>query len=210
MSTVCLRWRGPVHSIGSSPSPYHVAVHPQLDSLKKKLGPPHRIELPEGMALAAVLVLFLDTPGGLSLVFTRRPDDLSSHPGEISFPGGRVDPGEEPLDAALREAREELGLSPEEVEVLGPMPEALTMSSRYVISPWVAVTENSAFAPNPDEIEEVIVASLDDLGKNAREQRFIQGGGIYTNPAYDLGPNTIWGATARILSELLNVLKGSA
>ena len=162
----------------------------------------------EGISLAAVLVPLLQTNGDWSIEFKRRSDELARHSGEISFPGGRVDEGEAARDAALREAHEELGIAADRVEMLGALPAALTVVSMYQISPWVGIVSGSDFHPNPAEIAEVLVIPLDQLTspENRREQRFIRGGGIFTNPAYDVGANTIWGATARILTDFLGLI----
>lgn len=181
-----------------------------LERLRARLESPASHDAPEGTELAAVLVPFVTTDEGWSLVFTRRSDELSRHSGEISFPGGRVDDGESPRDAALREAHEELGIVPNSVDLIGALPEALTVVSGYHISPWVGVLESADFHPNPREIADVIVVPLAVLSAPGvrREQRFIRAGSLMTNPAYDVGPNTIWGATARILTDLLELLSG--
>lgn len=163
---------------------------------------------PAGSILAGVLVPLVESPAGWSIVFTRRAETLSSHSGEISFPGGSVDPGEEGRDAALREAHEELGIVPENVEVLGMLPRVFTVASNFMIEPWVGMIERSEFVPNPAEIAEVIEVPIDVLitPGTRRDQRFIRAGAVYLNPAYDVGSHTIWGATARILNDLLERL----
>lgn len=164
---------------------------------------------PAGPVLAAVLVPFVPGAQGWSLVFTRRTDHLPSHRGEISFPGGRVEPGEEPLDAALRESHEEIGVDPATVDVLGPLPTVFTRVSNYLISPWAAAIPAAGLRPNPAEIAQVITVPLRVLEDPAtrRDQRFIRAGRIFVSPAYDVGPDTIWGATARILTDLLDLLR---
>ena len=180
-----------------------------LQKLKGRLVTDPSFESYDDVALAAVLVPLVEKADGWSIVFTKRSDALARHSGEISFPGGRVDDGESPKEAALREAQEELGISPDDVEVLGALPPALTVVSGYQISPWVGVVPDSELHPNPHEIAEVIVISLRDLTAEGvrREQRFVRAGSILINPAYDVGPNTIWGATARILNDFLVTLE---
>lgn len=182
-----------------------------LERLRARLESPTSHDAPDGTELAAVLVPFVEDGGAWSLVFTRRSDELSRHSGEISFPGGRVDDGESARDAALREAHEELGIDPTTVDLIGALPEALTVVSGYHISPWVGVIPNTDFQPNPREIADVIVVPLTEVTAPGvrREQRFIRAGSLMTNPAYDVGPNTIWGATARILTDLLDLLAGT-
>lgn len=180
-----------------------------MERLRARLESPTSHDAPEGTELAAVLVPFVETGDGWSLVFTRRSDELARHSGEISFPGGRVDEGESAREAALREANEELGIAPETVDVVGALPEALTVVSGYHISPWVGVIQNTTFSPNPREIADVIVVPIAHLTAPGvrREQRFIRAGSLFTNPAYDIESNTIWGATARILTDLLELLE---
>lgn len=181
-----------------------------LATLRKRLEAVAPDEGPQDANLAAVLVPLIENPEGWSLVFTRRTEELSMHSGEISFPGGRVDPGEHAREAALREAHEEMGIDPEKVDILGPLPATFTLASNYLIAPWVGVIPGTDFSPNPMEIAEVIMVPVETLLAQdvRREQRFIWEGFMRTNPAYDVGPNTIWGATARILTDLLDLLNG--
>lgn len=158
---------------------------------------------------AAVLVPLLNLEEGWALLFTRRAEGLSTHRGEISFPGGRVDEGETTLQAALRETEEELSLSGDLVEPLGRLAPVTTVVTGYVIEPWVGLIRNlDDLDPNPHEISEVIVVPMAKLLEDAtmRIQKFVSPDGIFANPAYDVGPNIIWGATARILSHLLRVI----
>ncbi len=158
---------------------------------------------------AAILVPFIRRGDDWFVVFTRRTEDLSRHKGEISFPGGMVDPGEDSRRAALRETEEELGISREAIEILGPIPGVHTIVSGVFIEPWVGIIRESGFDPNPREIAEVIEIPIEELldPRAYREQRFIRAGAMYTSPAYDFGPNIIWGATGRIVENLIRALK---
>ena len=189
-----------------------MATHADLTSLRTRLqgvqpsgpGPARRA--------AAVLVLLVDRPGGWYLLMTRRTLQLSSHAGEISFAGGKVEPGETTLQAALREVHEELGIEPHDIDILGALPPAETRTSRYTIAPWVGVVSDAGLAgvrPSPAEVAaltEIPLSRLLDPGVR-REQRFIRGRQLAVSPAYDLGPDTIWGASARIVAELLALMK---
>ena len=157
---------------------------------------------------AAVLAPIVDVPPGPVLVLTRRAGDLRRHGGEISFPGGRVDTGESDLEAALREANEELGIDPCRVDVLGHLPRVSTVVSGYLIAPWVGVIPRSAFVPNPHEIAEVLEVPIELLLEPGarRDQRFIRQGLMRCSPAFHVGPHIVWGATARILAALLDLL----
>ena len=123
-----------------------------------------------GRTEAAVLVPMHGWPDNPGLVFTERRSDLNRHAGEISFPGGRRDEGEDLLDTALREANEEIGLSPDRVEVVGALPPIGTFVTNYKVHPFVGlIDEGMRFEPNPSEVESVLVASLDDLESRLRE-----------------------------------------
>jgi predicted CoA-binding protein/8-oxo-dGTP pyrophosphatase MutT (NUDIX family) len=167
-----------------------------------------RHEPAPGDRLASVLVPIVD---GGSVVFTRRTDELPRHPGEISFPGGiRHDDDHSALATALREAEEELGIAPAEVEVLGALPPVHTFVSRILIVPFVGVlAPEASFRPNPGEIAEVLTYSLDDLVAAETEVEWRRDGGVYRGYAYEMGDHTIWGATAKILRSLLEIVDGA-
>jgi 8-oxo-dGTP pyrophosphatase MutT (NUDIX family) len=146
-----------------------------------------------------------DEPG---LVFTERRADLRRHAGEISFPGGRRDaPGEPLLTTALREAQEEIGLDPAAVEVVGALPPIGTFVTGYKVHPFVGVIEGeSRFTPSPAEVEAVLAFRLEALREGFAMRRLIRRGVPIRTPTYIVGEHLIWGATARILGELLTRL----
>lgn len=157
---------------------------------------------------AAVLVpLFEDAGGALHAVFTRRRHDLRRHPGEISFPGGRRDAHEALLDTALREAHEEVGLPPADVEVLGALPPTPTFVTNYAIYPFVGLIEPGfAWVLQHTEVAEVLELSLADLRAGYGERRLVRRGIPFRTPTYEADGHVIWGATARILGDLLGRL----
>ena len=160
-----------------------------------------------GRTEAAVLVPMHGWPGAPGLVFTERRHDLRRHAGEVSFPGGRRDPGEELIETALREAEEEIGLPRGNVEVAGALPPIGTFVTNYKIHPFVGLIEPGlAFEPNPVEVESVIVASLDDLVAAFAMRRLVRRGVPIKTETYDVGGALNWGATARILTDLLERL----
>jgi 8-oxo-dGTP pyrophosphatase MutT (NUDIX family) len=160
-----------------------------------------------GRTEAAVLVPMHGWPDNPGLVFTERRSDLSRHAGEVSFPGGRRDEGEELLDTALREAEEEIGLSRDRVEVAGALPPIGTFVTNYKVHPFVGLIEEGLrFEPNPDEVESVLVASLDDLAAGFAKRRLMRRGVPIKTDTYTIADNMIWGATARILGELFERL----
>jgi 8-oxo-dGTP pyrophosphatase MutT (NUDIX family) len=154
---------------------------------------------------AAVLVpLYEDGDGELHAVFTRRRHDLRRHAGEISFPGGRQDPGETLERTALREAHEEIGLPPEAVHVVGALPPTPTFVTNYAIYPFVGVIEAGfAWVVEQAEVAEVLELRLEELRAGYGERRLVRKGIPFRTPTYEAGGHTIWGATARILGELL-------
>jgi 8-oxo-dGTP pyrophosphatase MutT (NUDIX family) len=160
-----------------------------------------------GRTEAAVLVPMHGWPEAPGLVFTERKHDLRSHAGEVSFPGGRRDPGEELLQTALREAQEEIGLESDHVEIAGALPPIGTFVTNYKVHPFVGLIEPGlSFTPNPAEVESVIVASLDDLVAAFAMQRLVRRGVPFKTETYEVGEALIWGATARILTDLLERL----
>ena len=154
---------------------------------------------------AAVLLPLFGHPGNPGLVFTERRLDLRRHPGEISFPGGRQDaPDEALLDTALREAEEEIGLSPGEVEVAGALPPVGTFVTGYKVHPFVGtIPAGLRFRPNPSEVAAVLAFTLDQLRDGFAMRRLIRRGVPIRTPTYEVGEHMIWGATARILSDFL-------
>lgn len=163
--------------------------------------------LPEGRVLrrAAVLVPVRAAPEGLRVILTKRSSRLTHHPGQIAFPGGKIDPTDAgPEAAALREAREEIGLPPGLVEVLGALPPHETVTG-FTVTPILGHVRDR-FDPVPeagevDEVFEVPFAHVSDPARFAVQSRIWRGQRryFYTVP---YGPYYIWGATARILRAL--------
>ena len=159
-----------------------------------------------GRTDSAVLVaLYEDAQAELHAVFTQRRHDLSRHAGEISFPGGRRDEGEELVDTALREAHEEIGLDPAGVEVIGALEPTPTFVTNYAIYPFVGVIgePGADWILSHAEVAEVLQFSVRDLRAAAGERRLVRKGIPFRTPTYEIGPHLIWGATARILGDLL-------
>jgi len=159
-----------------------------------------------GRTDAAVLVPLYKHDGDLHLVFTRRRDDLRRHPGEISFPGGRQDePDEDLVATALREAEEEIGLPVDAVEVLGALQPTPTIATNYAIYPFVGRIEpGHVWKPSAAEVAAVLELSLSDLRAGYGRRRLLRRGVPFRTDVYVVGENLIWGATARILGDLLD------
>jgi len=154
-----------------------------------------------GRTDAAVLVPLYLERSRLHTVFTKRGDDLRRHPGEISFPGGRYDEGEKDLRAtALREAREEIGLPEDAVEIVGALQPTPTIVTGYAVYPFVGLIEpGRTWTPSVREVSEV----LELLAGYARRRLIRRGVPIRTD-TYLVGDHLIWGATARILADLFD------
>lgn len=165
--------------------------------------------LPEAPAAAAVLVPIVDRDEGLTVLLTRRASHLRHHAGQISFPGGRVEPTDlDAFDAALREAHEEIGLPRERVELAGYLDPQLVVSGFWVTPVVGFVEPGFALTLDASEVEstfEVPLAHvLDPANHRPRERAF----GTTTLRVYEIpfGPYNIWGATAAMLIELYNVV----
>ena len=159
-----------------------------------------------GRTDAAVLAPLYVEHGQLHAVFTKRREDLRRHPGEISFPGGRYDDSDRDLIAtALREAHEEIGLDPETVDLIGALRPTPTIASGYAIYPFVGVIERGLeWILSAREVAEVLELALPDVRAGYRRQRLIRRGIPILTDTYVIGDHLIWGATARILSDLLD------
>jgi 8-oxo-dGTP pyrophosphatase MutT (NUDIX family) len=157
---------------------------------------------------AAVLIPLYVEDDRLVAVFTKRRSDLRRHAGEISFPGGRRDLGEELRQTALREAEEEIGLRQELVTIVGALPPTPTVVTNYVIYPFVGMIEaGGRFQPNPMEVDAVVELGLPELVAGFERKRLLRRGVPIKTGTYTVGGHLIWGATARILASLLDRLR---
>jgi 8-oxo-dGTP pyrophosphatase MutT (NUDIX family) len=173
----------------------------------------------EGMTTpAAVLVPLVNRPDGLTVLFTERSADLPDHPGQISFPGGRAESSDADATAtALREAHEEIGLEPFEIEVLGSLP-TYTTSTGFIVTPVVGLVQPGAsLRPDPFEVAEVFEVPLAWLMNPANHQRHaVEVAGatrrFFSIPWQGIDANGasrryfIWGATAAMLRNLYRFL----
>ncbi len=159
-----------------------------------------------GRTDAGVLVPVYLMDGDLHVVFTKRREDLRRHAGEISFPGGRYEEGEADLRAtALREAEEEIGLPADAVEIVGALQPTPTIATGYAVYPFVGVIEpGHIWKPSASEVKQVIELSLRELEGGYGRRRLVRRGLPIRTDTYLVGDHLIWGATARILADLLD------
>jgi 8-oxo-dGTP pyrophosphatase MutT (NUDIX family) len=168
---------------------------------------------PGALAEAAVLVPVYFRSGEASVLMTRRRNDLRLHPGQISFPGGKIDPADaDARAAALREAEEEIGLAPADVEVVGRLGEALAVLSGFRLTPWVGVVPYPyPYVAQPDEVAGLVELSVSDLlvpgtHRTGTQEAF---GMVHEVHTFEVGGEVVWGASARILHELLTVWRSA-
>jgi 8-oxo-dGTP pyrophosphatase MutT (NUDIX family) len=153
--------------------------------------------------------LFLGDDERPHAVFTRRRTDLRRHAGEISFPGGRRDPGDADLrETALREAEEEIGLARADVSVLGELAPTSTFVTGYLIHPFVGlIPTDRRWRPSPAEVDAVLELPLQALREGRGRTRLERRGVTFETDAYIVDGTVIWGATARIVENLLAQLE---
>ena len=161
---------------------------------------------------AGVTMLLYPKDGEYCVLLNKRTESVEEHKGEISFPGGRKDDGDRTLlDTALRETHEEMGVLPEDVEVLGQIDDVAT-NSNYVINTFVGtIPADYPFSPNPDEVAEVIEIPLDALtrSENIRDEIRIVDGALANRRSYVHEGRMVYGATAMLLTRFLEWM-GSA
>ena len=151
--------------------------------------------------------------GETRVVLTRRPDTMPSHRGDVAFPGGKVHPEADPtlLDAALREAEEEIGLPRAEVEIVAELDTISTVTSRFLVAPFVGVLATLPdLRPDHREVARLFDVALSELMADGVHRVEHWGTGMLTSDVhiFELEDETVWGLTARILSGFLTLLTG--
>lgn len=187
----------------------HAAQQPMMPVSRVRFRPGDRDGSPRH---GAVLVLLYCVDEQPYLVLTRRRDDLNSHAGQVSFPGGRIDGQETPAACALRETAEEIGIPPEQIRLLGQLTPLYIGPSDFEVQPFVGVYVGDGrpvFAPNPGEVAAIIevpLAHLLDDSRRVAEQWQLRGMDV-TVPFFFLDGHKVWGATAMMLSEFAERLR---
>lgn len=180
------------------------------------MAPPmfHRdIQVPDNARQSAVLLLLYPHEGNMYIPFMKRTDDGRVHGGQISFPGGGVDPGDRDYThTALREAEEEMGIPADQVEMLGDLTDLYIVPSNFVVHPKVGfMPQRPSFVPDPVEVAEIIEVEVGKfLGEGVRDihEFIVYGGHRIRTPGYAVHDrHIIWGGTSMILAEFLKIIE---
>jgi 8-oxo-dGTP pyrophosphatase MutT (NUDIX family) len=158
--------------------------------------------LPKPAAVLVPIVMHADEP---TVLLTERASNLRDHSGQIAFPGGKIDADDpSPLDTALREADEEIGLDAGDVEIIGALPPTPTIATDYAVYPFVGLIEpGRRWRPSAAEVAEVLEFPLDRLRAGYARRRLLRRGVPFRTDVYCVDDQLIWGATARIVADLL-------
>jgi 8-oxo-dGTP pyrophosphatase MutT (NUDIX family) len=190
---------------------------PGLEAQRRFMPTPPRTgwkpgEFPSDARIAAGLLLLYPGERGASIPLTVRASHLKRHAGQISLPGGATDEGETLVQAALREAHEEIGVDPARVRILGQLTPVHVLVSGFTLHPIVGISDECPdFRPAAHEVEQVIEVSIEDLqdASNIRHGTRTREGVAIEYPYFDLRGSHVWGATAMILGEFICLLASS-
>lgn len=185
----------------------------QVEAALRAHGAPRRAEVPfTDVRASAVLVALIDGADGAEVLLTRRSWDLRNHSGEVSFPGGRMEQGESYVEAALRESFEEVALDPAAVTIVGELDHLSTFVSNSYIVPVVArLASAPELTASAAEVERIFYVSLAELTRVDTYRQEHWGGSDFHRRLnfFELDDETVWGATARVLVNLLDILWAS-
>lgn len=158
-----------------------------------------------------VLILLFEEGDQIKFPLIRRSDYKGAHGGQVSLPGGKAEPGEDVVQTALRECHEEIGVSPEGLEVLGKLSDFFVMPSNFMVTPVVAVSPvRPTFVPDPVEVARVLETDVGSImGDDAIRQKEILAAGRYRMlaPHFEVDREIVWGATAMMLNEFRIILR---
>lgn len=160
---------------------------------------------------AGVLIPLFEKKEDILVLFTKRTNTVEHHKGQISFPGGAVDKGDASYqETALRETREEIGLPEEFIDILGPIDDTLTLVSSFLIHPFVGIVKSGcSYSLNPAEVKRVLEVPLSVFHPRyatIKNYTFEHEGRSFQAPGYAHEGNVIWGATARIIDNFMQIL----
>jgi 8-oxo-dGTP pyrophosphatase MutT (NUDIX family) len=165
------------------------------------------VERPRDARYAVLVPIYDDVNGSTRVIFTSRPEHMRTHPGDVVFPGGAIEQGESPIDAAMREAWEEIMLPSDNVlEILGGLKPLTSRNPDRIIVPVVARIERPPeLVPDPAEVEHIIEPKIEDLLDDERwESQDWQGFEMWF---YEFDEAVLWGATAYMVRDLLRYLR---
>jgi len=191
-------------------------LHDYLDSLRGKLKPVESVGQPAPGAkrIAAVLIPLMYRDGAIEVLYTQRSDRLTSHPVQVSFPGGRFDRRDANLlAAALRETHEEVGIEPHQVRVLGTFPGARTRVTNIAVTPFVGAIEGDPeLKPDPKEVAEIFSIPLVALsdGRYRGSYRLKREGSTNEVPAIIYAGHVIWGLTYTLTMTFIGLINAKA
>lgn len=159
----------------------------------------------------SVMILLFEDNGHIRFPLIKRPEYTGAHSGQVSFPGGKAEDGEDPIDTALRECEEEIGVNGKDIHILGRLSEFYVVPSNFMVTPVVArIDYPPIFQPDPHEVAKVMFGNLHDLLQaDAVKVRDIVAAGTFQMraPHFEVEGEVVWGATAMILNELREVLR---
>ncbi len=179
-----------------------------------KMLPPGRELLPVKEQIHAkhssvLLLLFIENDD-LKVCLIKRPEHMKHHAGQIALPGGRIETGETALETALRETFEEIGVTPEQIEIIGSLSQLYVQVSHFLIHPFVGwMKEMPELVINKNEVEKTVLFPIKNLSADVEEAEIKTSTGRLKAPCIKYDGETIWGATAMILSEFFDVLQQS-
>ena len=183
----------------------------KMAHLERRLNYTQR-NIPPHARIGAVLILLFEEDDVLKTCFIERATYDGVHSGQIAFPGGRKEEDETLVQAALREAEEEIGVNQSDVILLGQLTELYIPPSNFLVHPFVgAISYKPSFFPEPTEVAEVVEIKVDELSDvryRGEKKIKLSNGTMVETPYFNLHGKTVWGATAMIISEFLEVLAG--
>lgn len=193
-----------------APLPGILAQHMMAPRLRKTTEE-MLLENPDHRLSSVMILLYPDAKGILSTVFIERPINESVHSGQIAFPGGKIESSDEnPQAAALRETEEEIGVPSDAVECIGLLSKLFIPASKFLVIPHIGIISHTPqFLPNPDEVKSVIQVAVADLVAIIPDKKvFPTSYGNLEAPYFDIQGHAVWGATAMMLSEFREIIKG--
>ena len=158
-----------------------------------------------------VLILLYEQQGIIKFPLIKRQEYLGAHSGQVSFPGGKAEPGEAPIQAALREGEEEIGINRTELNVLGTLSDFFVVPSNFLVTPVIAtMVSEPVFKPDSYEVAKILYGSIDELIKEdaIREKEILAAGKFrMMAPHFEIDGEVVWGATAMMLNEFRMILR---